>query len=80
MRTLLQIRFIPRTCKHRTDYEQALLVKEQIETTTPSNYECIGAAMTAELMTELWFDVEVISAVRIVDNLDYCGEARMISR
>ena len=51
-----------------------------METTTPSKYEGLGAAMAAELMIGLWFGIEIILVVRMVDNLDHRVEALMSSR
>ena len=41
---------------------------------TPSKYEGLGSAMTAELMIGFWFGIEVILAIRMVKSLDYCIE------
>ena len=49
---------------------------------TPSKYEGLGFAVAAELMTGFWFGIGVISAIRMVNSLDYCVEAleALISR
>ena len=55
-------------------------MEEQVETTnltnkkstTPSNYESLGAAMAAELMIGLWFGTGAILAVKMMNSLDYC--------
>ena len=49
------------------------LRKEMIESpTTLSNYRGLKAAMAAELMIGFWFGTGVISAVGVVDSLNYC--------
>ena len=48
-------------------------------TTTPSKYEGLGSAMAAKLMIGFWFGIGFVSAIRMVNNLDYCVEA-LISR
>ena len=47
---------------------------------TPSKYEDLGAVMAAKLMIGFWFGIRVILAVRMVNNLDHCVEALMISK
>ena len=47
--------------------------------TTPSKYEGLGASMAAELIIGFWFGIRVISAIRMVNSLDYCIE-KLISR
>ena len=47
---------------------------------TSNKYEGLGSAMAAELLIGFWFGIEVILAVRIVDNLDHCVEALMSSK
>ena len=42
--------------------------------TTPTEYEGLAAAITAELMTGFWFGIGVILAIRMVNSLDYCIE------
>ena len=38
---------------------------------SPSKYAGLGAAITAELMIDLWFDVGMVLAVGVVDGLNY---------
>ena len=45
-------------------------MEEQMETTTPSKYEGLGAAMAAEVMIGFWFGIGVILAVRMIASLD----------
>ena len=49
------------------------------QTTTPSKYEGLKAAMAAELMVGFWFGIGVILAAKMVHSLEYCVEA-LISR
>ena len=42
-----------------------------METTAPSKYTGLGAAITAELMIGFWFGVGVMLAVRIADGLNH---------
>ena len=50
-----------------------------METTTPSKYEGLGAAMAAKLMIGFWFGIGVILASKMVYSLEYCIE-ELISR
>ena len=42
-----------------------------METTTPSKYAGLRAAMAAELMICFWFSLGVILAVGVLDGLNY---------
>ena len=46
---------------------------------TLSKHAGFGAAMAAKLMIGSWFGTEVILAIRVVDNLNYCIGALMSS-
>ena len=50
-----------------------------METTTPSKYEGLGAAMAAELMVGFWFGIGVILTAKMVLSVEYCIE-EIISR
>ena len=47
--------------------------------TTPSEYQDLRAAMTAELMIGFWFGIGAVLAVKMMNSLDYCIE-ELISR
>ena len=49
------------------------------QTTTPSKYEGLGAAMAAELMIGFWFGIGATLAAKMVYSLEYCIE-KLISR
>ena len=49
------------------------------QTTTPSKYKGLGAAMAAEVMIGFWFGIGVILAAKMVHSLEYCIE-ELISR
>ena len=53
--------------------------KTNINLSSLSKYEGLGAAMAAELMIGLWFGIGVILAVKTVQSLEYCIE-ELISR
>ena len=44
------------------------------QTTTPSKYEGLGAAMAAELMIGFWFGIGAILAVKTIHSLQFCIE------
>ena len=47
------------------------------QTTTPSKYKGLKAAMAAELMIGFWFGIGVILAANMVCSLEYCIEERI---
>ena len=84
MRTVLQIWFIslPVGLIASKNYllESGTKMEEQMETTTPTKYDGLRAAIAAELIIGFWFGIGVILAVRTVDSMDYCVEAIMNSK